>query len=646
MKRLTRCERWAVLGLVLLAWGLRWVALLAVPPGWRDDALINVHSLSGDVLREGPTLYHAGASGHEPLYHGLHALIIGVAGGNAATAIWLTAVCGTLTALLTWAVGRRLFNPLVGLLGGALTAFSFWSLMYSRFGLRHIATPVSLLIALYWGWRLLHDEEARFGAAMGVALASAAGIMTYYAGRLTPALLLAMLPLASPRRGRWRPYLLALVAGLLLAAPMLWAAANTAGGDARMSELAAPLNALLSGDLGPFVEHALTTLGMFHISGDPEWLYNIAGRPVFNLVGALIFLAGILTRLSHLDQANARVLLLWLAAGLAPTFLSIPPSSLGHSIVALPAVYLLLTMPVKAAARRWPRVALPLAALLIVVVAPRDLYDYFVRWPQASMVRFLYRADYRALGDHLEAQPEIGDAVAGSFLYGVWDRVAFENDLQREGLRVRWVNPERALVGRPEAALPLYLSAELHVHPQFQPLFAAAPAIAAPEGMRGLQLALPEPPAEGLQHTAAGERLAASSFAGALALHAAHWQSLPEPGGTGHIAFWWEVRAPLPLPPEELIANPPPPGVYNGPRLKVFAHLRAEDGTIIAGDDGLWMDPYRAQVGDWLWQWHQFALPPDAPPGPYTLSVGLYDPATGERWLLDDGSDALVLPVR
>jgi hypothetical protein len=87
-----------------------------------------------------------------------------------------------------------------------------------------------------------------------------------------------------------------------------------------------------------------------------------------------------------------------------------------------------------------------------------------------------------------------------------------------------------------------------------------------------------------------------------------------------------------------IVANPPPPGVYAGPRLAVFAHLLTGDGEFIAGDDGLWVDPLTLRPGDRFIQLHRFTLPPNAPDGPYVTNLGLYDPFTGERWLaLDEG---------
>ncbi len=96
MKHLRPAERWGAIALVLLAWALRWVLLMDVPPGWRDDDLIEVYTFSQRILETGPVLYFAGASGHEPLYHTLRAPIIAFAGINQASARWLSAVASTL----------------------------------------------------------------------------------------------------------------------------------------------------------------------------------------------------------------------------------------------------------------------------------------------------------------------------------------------------------------------------------------------------------------------------------------------------------------------------------------------------------------------------------------------------------------------
>jgi hypothetical protein len=91
-------------------------------------------------------------------------------------------------------------------------------------------------------------------------------------------------------------------------------------------------------------------------------------------------------------------------------------------------------------------------------------------------------------------------------------------------------------------------------------------------------------------------------------------------------------------------------GAYLDTDHSVFLHLVAPGGgaEAIAQADGPPLD------GEWptsLWlpgvtldDLHTIPLPPQLPPGTYSLLVGLYDPATGERLPLPDGSGALQLP--
>ena len=641
MKTLKSWERWSIITILLLAWALRWIALLDVPPGWRDDDLIELYTFSQATLKNGPVWYFPGASGHEPLYHILRAPLLAVAGLNPASARWYAACFGTLTVLLTWAVARRTFTREVGLLSATLVAVSFWALMYSRIAIRQIGTLPWLLLALYWGWRVLQDTAPPRYAGWGLAIGTAGATLTYYAGRLTPVLLAVAVVFVGGKKGRWRSYLLALAIGVLLTAPMFWTAAHVPGGDARLSEVAVPLTELRTGNLRPLLQTTWTTLGMFYAHGDPEWLYNISERAVFGAIGAAIFYIGVLTRLAHLDQANARLLLLWLGGGLAPACISLPPSSYGHTILALPAVYILMAMPMQAAARRWQWTTIPLLALTLLAVAARDIPDYFVTWPRHSMVRFLYRADYRALTHHLRTHPDIEAVAVGSMLFGPWDKMAVQTD-QPPAVQLRWVNPQRALLGA-APAMPFYFQDENHIHPHIQTLLDTSPVIPAPTGMRGVLVNLPMPPREAYTMTASGTPLAALAFAEALRLQAVAVTPSPAPGTESTVALWWDVVAPLPLPPATLIANPPPPGVYNGPRLKVFVHLMTvNDGIFITGDDGLWVDPYSVQIGDQFVQWHHLSLSADAPVGPYHINVGLYDPLTGERWLVGENQDEML----
>ncbi len=155
--------RWAALvALLLLAWLARAGWLEQVPPGWRDDELIEIHVLAAEVLGGHYPLYFTGASGHEPLYHYLHAGLHALLGTNVLSGHLLSAAFGLLNVALTYALARRLTRSRGAALLGALgMALGFWPLMYSRFGLRHIGSVTFALVSLYWLWRALDRPQPR-----------------------------------------------------------------------------------------------------------------------------------------------------------------------------------------------------------------------------------------------------------------------------------------------------------------------------------------------------------------------------------------------------------------------------------------------------------------------------------------------------
>jgi len=545
-------------------------------------------------------------------------------------------------------------------------------------------------------------------------------------------LILAYLALFHRRQFKrhWRGFLLALAVAALLAMP-LWvaigrgrseAAVEGIGADARLDELAVPLRELRAGNPRPFLESVWTTLGMFHATGDSEWLYNIAGRPVFNLLGAALFWSGVLFCLYRWRRLRCFFLLSWLGLGLLPAFVSTPPASLSHTILAQPVAYILpalalteayrwlnrrisslsgrggrgpqtvrrtsvppgqvqeppgqvqdLPLPLSTvegavsaplqkqvdhrsasasasastsprAAAVWVAVRGLLVLLFLFTTAARDLRDYFTVWPHRGMVGFLYRADYRLSARYLNAHPEVTDVAVSSNLLGPWDRLALEVDVRRDDVVPRLFNPERALVYPAGDASRLILT----LAPEADPVVQAAierdtrPLFDAPEPLRVFAFAEQDARWPERSHNW-GVPDVPYSFANGLSLIGWGWpEEAPEPGRTVPLLLVWEVSRSLDLPPMPIVANPPPPGVYSGPRLAVFAHLLAADadvdrasGAFLAGDDGLWVDPLTLRTGDRFFQIHLFALPADAPPAPYTLEVGLYDPMTGDRWPSD-----------
>lgn len=672
-------DKLILLGLTLLAFAIRIWKLDAVPPGWRDDELINSLVISQKVLDGNWAFYYADASGHEALYHVLNAGMLALFGPGITGIRLLSVFLGTLTVPMVYLVGRQLVSRLVGLIGAGALAMSFWSLMYSRIGIRHISLVVFLLPTIYFfsrgiaiGQKAGLNQNGSGSKSLSDFIVSAifmtVGFYTYFAARGIPIILaLTTFYIFVFFRERvfknWKGIAVMFLIAIGLAIPLSVSISTQAGADARIEELAGPLTEARTGNFKTLGQHIVRTINMFHSDGDEEWLYNIPNRPVFAPVISLFFWAGVLlsfiftlhpilrtylpehikplTRFLNitggLETAGA-LLFIWWFAGITPSFLSVPPGSLGHTIIALPPTFLLLALPLYGLERvtTCERIAqdqkqhlrfIPWAVgfLILVAIATRDLPDYFGEWPDRGMTRFLYRADLADVADYLDNHPDLIDFGITSLLAGPWDREALKIHMD-EGISrsPRWFNSDRVVfLEAGNIALDSFVgyprSTELE-----KEYFQLIPNEVAGDYQLARVQIVPDVPE------------IRTCFVNHLCAESAEFDSQES-----SLTLIFKVVAPLDLPPFKLISNPPPPGVYSGPRLLVFSQVLDDNGTILSQDDGLWVDIHSLKPGDRFLQQHRFQMPDNSQPA--SVVYGLYDPKTGERILTTDGRDHIVV---
>ena len=248
----------------------------------------------------------------------------------------------------------------------------------------------------------------------------------------------------------------------------------------------------------------------------------------------------------------------------------------------------------------------------------RDIPDYFFEWPQRGMTRFLYRADIHDVADYLNEEPNLHDFAISGLLAGPWDKLALSiglDDERAENVNARWYHPQRALILAPEISFAGFPAVDTP-YPEAQ---VRVPDVAGIGGYRLMQIQPDAAP----QLNFPAEPVC---FENGLCWIGANYD--PQ---NPHLDLAWAVEEDLDLPDMPLISNPPPPGVYSGPRLLVFAQLQDADGNFLVGDDGFWVDPQTLQVGDRFIQQHH--LPLAQRMDGVTAVFGLYDPLTGERIL-------------
>jgi 4-amino-4-deoxy-L-arabinose transferase-like glycosyltransferase len=641
---------WTLLVILLAAAALRLVALIDVPPGPGYDELQNTR-LAERVLAGRWAIYFPENHGQEPLYPMLEALTVRLLGWSVFSIRLSAVLLGVFSVLALYLVSRKLAGPRAALLAAAFYVVSFWPLVETRMALETSLLPLLAGLAILLLARGLGRESGpRWRGWLDLALAGiflGGHVYAYTPGRvmlLLPLGLLAYL-LAFDRatlRRCW-PGLLALcLVTALVALPLALFLRAYPEAEERLDQLGGPLAALGQGDSRPVLEIATGTLGMFTLRGDPQWLYNVANRPVFDPLTSLFFYGGLALCATRLRRWRSGLLLLWLVVGLGPAFVSPPAGSFTHTLSAQPAVYLVLALGVDAAwawlARHRAWIGPLAAALLLALNGALSCYVYFVVWADAPEVRELYQGGVTAIARELDARDPAGPVAIGApyvNYWQPWNAVGFDLALRRDDLSVRWFDPAGGWVWPAgEGPVTTYLPTD-PLGPQtfdseLQALF-LADATLLPTGHDDFAAFRVDDPAAFVARLDALESPPLAwppdkahlppptlplVFGDRFALLGAELQTdVVQPGGQLRLLTFWQVLA----------ADPAP--------VVAFVHLTS-DGTDIWGQvDWLSVRAKGLQPGDRFVQVHLVPVAPETPPGTYHAMLGLYPPPNWQQRL-------------
>ncbi len=684
-RRQQRHVEWIAITLILLlAAVLRFWALGEVPPGLAHDEVAN-WLIGSDILAGRHAIYFTAAYGHEPLYHYVQAATIALIGDHWLGLRYPSAAFGLLGLAATYVLVRRLLGPSAALLSSAWMAVSFWPLFYARVALRAITLPFTAALSAYFLLRgvMLElptaDGRGQAEPTPGSADCRRSGVddwllagfflglstYTYMASRILPAILVAFLVYLLFVRSHAFPWsrvaVFLLVAAVVSAPLVLWLATNP-GAEYRISEVRAPLDRLLAGDPSLLWQNLVANLKFFTCSGDPWSRQNIPGRPVFaDPIGGVLFWAGVLIALWRWRDPRHGFLLIWLAGALAPSIVTSDAPSSIRDILAVVTTFVFPALALVAAGR-WikhaascvlPRVTTRLTPtehvaascvlrrasciLLLVPCLFLTVRDYFLVWPQDSVVRFDYQADLTAVSHRLdETAPDEAAVVAGLSVHTM-DGPGLELSARRDVQDVRLCDTRETLLVPGGSDVWLYVPQVVPFDDDLRARLLGWGAVVEPDSRSSFTAyhLVGGAGAAQLQYleTAAtlpdGAPVALpTSFAGQLAFLGYEWlEETPHPGDAVPLLTYWRVEAPPTA------------------RLKVFVHLLDSAGEMVAQHDGLGSPPERWRTGDLIVQRHTLSLPADRPAGPHTPVIGLYEAqGPGTRLMLwPDDADHLAL---
>ncbi len=470
------------------------------------------------------------------------------------------------------------------------------------------------------------------------------------------------------------------LSALIVAAPLIYyLTVVNPSAESRVADLSEPLNKLLAGDPGEVISSTLATLGMFTFRGDAVPIYNLSGRPVFpEVVGGVLFIVGLLICLWRWKRPAYALMLIWFFISLVPAMVTPFSPNFVRTIASWPVPFVFMGLAMSEIVQWMRRMqetrsrtqdARPKTPRHPVILSPRHLVialltlvllwnavltfnDYFIQWPTGDYVRFWQQATWTQAVRALNADPSTSPIAASGlsiqdFEPGAdFDPQTFDLLGLRPDVKVKWFDCRGAILypGEMEQPVirylsPTFLKCDDDLKASYLPGLRAVEQPHWPNSGETIfvleqfdrpwtlsQLLLPRvmtstlflgaenfdpisPTRDLVQHSGLG----VPEFEGLQLYGNAPYPRVLPSGATLTFDTLWELARPI---------RPP---------LKIFVHLSASDGKIVAQWDGLDVNVGTLDPGDLFVQRHRINLSVDLPPGSYRLSIGVYHAETGTR---------------
>lgn len=476
----------ALAGIILLAFSARVWNIDATPAGVYPDEAVNGMDAYKSLVGVQPYLwFYPDNNGREGLFMHLIAVSFSVFDVSVLGLKFPSIVFGTLTVLGTYLLTTELTRSRkAGLISAFLVATSFWAINFSRIAFRANMLPFVLVFSSYFlflGLRIRKLWPFLLGG-----LIFGLGLHTYIAFRIAPAILITLFFVAWLSRPRflqnyWKHILLFLAGSVITASPMLW----TFSTHPEFLESRSASISVFSPEINgghPWMtlgKSVLFTVQQYNLVGDMNWRHNYPPYPILNPIVGIAFLIGLIMTLRQffilLWQRIARkkrnrklevsaFLLAWLVLMHAPSFLTFEgiPHAL-RSIGALPAVYIIATLPFAWLVNRYSREnswcrsgAVLFVFTLLATTGIFNLVKYHVFWAQEPQQYASFNSNLIDIVEHIRALPQDTPVYV---ITGPMERIVialFTTDLKRPVIAVypdqisSWNFPENAHILLPD----------------------------------------------------------------------------------------------------------------------------------------------------------------------------------------------------
>ncbi|MEK9173797.1 MAG: glycosyltransferase family 39 protein [Patescibacteria group bacterium] len=427
---------WFALTLIILgALFARSYHISSIPSGLYPDEAVNAVDALSAINSGNYQLFYPNNYGREGLFINLQALSLKTFGYTVGALKLWSIIFGTLTVLGTYFLGRELFHRRgAALLGAFFIATSYWAINFSRIGFRAIMTSFLISFAFFFFFKGLRTRRYLDFALAGLCVGL--GLHTYIAFRLTPLILIALLPFLMLSyenflKRYWKQGLVFALTAFIAASPMLYHffiahPEDFASRSTAISVFAPEVN---HGDLpGTLFKTFGLSLLKYNFWGDQNWRHNYPPYPIldpitgFFFLGALLFLisqtvALLGRRLRHRDRDTRLVRNIFLLSAffimLMPEFFT--AEGLPHALRAIGTqvpVFLMAGLGAFWIYRRIMRapsqsrvILLSLFFITLGLSATFNLTKYFIFFANSPDQRGAFNEDYTNMATYLLSLP-------------------------------------------------------------------------------------------------------------------------------------------------------------------------------------------------------------------------------------------------
>jgi len=417
-------ERIALVGLFLLAMGLRIWDVTQLPLGFSDEELTSINIMN-EIDAGTVRVFFATVpdGGQESLYHTLNTIMtywFGVGDGllgYRVLSIWLS----LLTLACVYRIGRGLFGRGIGLTAMALMVASIHAVLLSRTATPAILVPfwvAAFMAACIWAFELhkpispVLPHTRRFTL---VGLIVAATIYTHYVGVLLAlCLLIFILYMYQTRqpvsRLIWSSSFFVLLLIVVLALPYI------------ISIIRNPDSASISvfWRLAPtspddFLGSVASTLIAFFYEGDRLPYHNVPNLPLINPIWTVLAIVGLMYAVRRWREPAYMLILIPFGVGLLPDMWLHGDVNYDHLLLLQPSLYILVGLGVYVAAQVIQQSSITrlvggwrfVAALTILAFAATTWQTYqqfLVGWSERDDVRIAYHSNIAELTYYMDTR--------------------------------------------------------------------------------------------------------------------------------------------------------------------------------------------------------------------------------------------------